>query len=157
LVIQRQTMAGKTNPVTVTIPSGKTQTVTLTQSSPGLWRGKLEITEPGLHRLNDGALTAVAAAGSADAREAADILATDKILAPVSKATGGGTAWLADGMPRLVKVSPGRQMAGSGWLGLKANGAYRVLSVSELPLFATLLSLGALLLAVCAMWYREGR
>ncbi len=157
LVIERQTMAATAKDVTVTLPSGKTGTVTLSQTSPGLWQGKLEVTEAGLHRLNDGSLAAVAAAGSADAREAADILATTKIIAPIAEATGGGTAWLADGMPRLVKVNEGRQMAGSGWLGLKANGAYRVLTIAELPLFATLLSLAALLLAVCAMWYREGR
>jgi hypothetical protein len=39
---------------------------------------------------------------------------------------------------------------------LKANGAYRVTAVSEVPLFASLLALGALLLAFCLMWYREG-
>ncbi len=157
LVIERQTMAATAKPVTVTLPSGKTESVTLSQTSPGLWKGKLDVTEAGLNRLSDGSLTAVAAAGSADVREAADILATDKILAPIAKATGGGVEWLEDGTPRLVKVNEGRQMAGFGWLGLKANGAYRVISVAELPLFATLLSLGALLLAVCAMWYREGR
>ncbi len=157
LVIERQTMANAADPVAVTLPSGKTETVVLSQTSPGLWQGKLEVSEAGLHRLNDGSLAAVAAAGSADARESANILATDKILEPFAKATGGGISWLGEGMPRLVKVNEGRQMAGSGWLGLKANGAYRVVSVAELPLFATLLSLGALLLAVCAMWYREGR
>ena len=60
-------------------------------------------------------------------------------------------------MPQLVKVEPGRQMAGSGWIGLRANDAHRVLAVSDTPLFATLLSLGVLLLAFSAMWYREGR
>ncbi len=157
LVVERQTMSGQANPVAVTLPSGKTETIALSVTSPGLWRGKLEVTEAGLHRLNDGSLSAVAAAGSADAREASDILATDKIMAPIAEATGGGIAWLADGMPRLVKVNDGRQMSGSGWLGLKSNGAYRVISVAELPLFATLLSLAALLLAICSMWYREGR
>ncbi|MGH6907336.1 MAG: hypothetical protein ACREDX_05695, partial [Aestuariivirga sp.] len=157
LVVERATMADKTNPVTVTLPSGKTATVALSEKAPGMWTGKLAIAEAGLHRLNDGRLDAMAAAGSADVREAADVLATDKILAPVAKATGGGVSWAADGMPRLVKVNKDRQMAGSGWLGLRANGAYRVVSIIALPLFATLLSLGALLLAVCAMWYREGR
>ena len=157
LVIERRTMAEKVNEVSVTLPSGKTQAVQLSQTSPGIWNGKLEVTEPGLHRLSDQLLDAVAAAGSADAREASDILATDKILNPIARATGGSTSWLADGMPRLVKVAKGRQMAGAGWLGLKSNGAYRVISVIEFPLFASLLSLGALLLAVCAMWYREGR
>ena len=85
----------------------------LSETTPGIWNGKLEVTEPGLHRLSDQLLDAVAAAGSAGAREASDILATDKILNPIARATGGSTSWLADGMPRLVKVAEGRQMAGN--------------------------------------------
>ncbi len=157
LVVERRTMGDKADPVTVTLPSGKTETVPLTEQSPGLWQGRIDITEAGLHRLSDGKLEAAAAAGDADAREASDIVATATKLQPVAWATGGGIAWLEDGMPRLVKVKPGRQMAGSGWIGLRDNGAYRVTAVTDIPLFATLLSLGALLLAVSAMWYREGR
>ena len=157
LVIERRTMADKADPVTVTLPSGKTATVPLNEVSPGRFQGSLPIEEAGLHRLGDGQLEAVAAAGSADAREVSSLVATPAILAPVAEATGGSVQWLEDGMPQFVKVQPGRQMAGSGWIGLKANGAHRVLAVSDIPLFATLLSLGALLLAFCAMWYREGR
>ena len=75
----------------------------------------------------------------------------------------GAAAWIATegsravSLPRLVKVAAGRAASGPGWLGFKANGAYRVLSVKAEPLFATLLGLGALLLAFCAMWFREGR
>ncbi len=157
LVIERRTMADQVAPVTVTLPSGKTAAVELTEQSPGQWQGRLDIAEPGLHRLADGKLEAVAAAGNADAREAADVIATANRLAPVAKATGGGIAWLEDGMPRVVKAAAGRQTSGAGWIGFKANGAYRVTAITEIPLFATLLSLGALLLVVCAMWYREGR
>jgi hypothetical protein len=157
LVIERRTMADTAAPVTVTLPSGKTASVALEQISPGRFQGKLAITEPGLHRLTDGTLEAVAAAGSADAREAADLIATDSVLAPVAKATGGGIAWLADGTPRLVKVASGRQTSGPGWLGLRSNGARRVISVSDFPLFATLVSLGLLLLGISGLWYREGR
>ena len=157
LVIERRTMADSAKPVTVTLPSGKPATVTLTQIAPGRFQGRLAITEPGLHRLTDGALSAVAAAGSADAREAQDLVASDAALAPLSKATGGGIAWTADGLPRLVKVAAGGSFSGSGWLGLRANGAYRVTAVSALPLSSLLASLGALLLLLCGMWYREGR
>jgi hypothetical protein len=67
--------------------------------------------------------------------------------------------WLEDfaGVPRLVKTTAGRQMAGSGWMGLKQNDAHRVRAIHELPLFSTLLSLGVLLLGFATMWYREGR
>ena len=159
LVIERRTIADQVAPVTVTLPSGKTETVTLAEQSPGLWVGRVEIKEAGLHRLGDGTLEAVAAAGNADPKETADIVATAARLAPVAQATGGGMFWLADynGLPRVLKVPAGRQMAGAGWLGLKENGVYRVRSLSEISLFSTLASLGLLLAAVCAMWRREGR
>jgi len=157
LVIERRTMADSANPVEVTLPSGKAETITLREVSPGRFQGSLPVTEAGLHRLADGKLVAVAATGSGDAREMANLLATTAVLAPVAQATGGSTSWLEDGMPQLVKVDAGRQMAGAGWIGLRANDSYRVQAVSDTPLFATLLSLAALLLALGATWYREGR
>ncbi len=157
LTIERRTMAEKAEPVTITLPSGATEIVALIEKSPGLWQGSMKVSQAGMHRLNDGKLEAVAAASSADAREVQDVLATAAKLAPVAAATGGGMAWLEDGMPGLIKISAGRNMAGSGWLGLKANNAYRVTAVNEFPLFASLLALGALLLGVCLMWTREGR
>ena len=157
LVIERHTMADTAASVTVTLPSGKTQELALNQTAPGQFQARLDIAEAGLHRLSDGTLEAVAAAGSADAREMSDLIATEKLLAPVAAATGGSLHWLEDGFPQLVKVATGRQASGSGWIGLRANGAYRVTAVTDIPLFATLLSLGVVLLGLCAMWYREGR
>lgn len=157
LIVERRTMAESAEPVEVTLPSGKTATVTLREVSPGRFQGSLPVTEAGLHRLADGKLMAVAATGSGDAREMANLRATTAVLDPVARSTGGGTAWIEDGMPQVVKVAAGRQMAGSGWIGLRANDSYRVEAVSDTPLFATLLSLAALLLALGGMWYREGR
>ena len=145
--------------MTVTLPSGAAKEVELQQSTPGVWRAGLKVTEPGIHRLSDGKLTAAVAIGSADPKETADPVATDARLAPVAKASGGGLYWLEDysSLPRIVKADAGRQMAGSGWLAFKANDAHRVRAVHELPLFSTLASLAALLMAFAAMWYREGR
>ncbi len=157
LVIERRTMADAAEPVTVTLPSGRNETVQLREVAPGRFTGTIPVTEAGLYRLADGKLVAVAAAGSADAREMSSLVATASILAPVAAGTGGSVSWLEDGMPQFVKVDAGRQMAGSGWMGLRANDAHRVLAVSDTPLFGTLLSLGVLLLAFSAMWYREGR
>jgi hypothetical protein len=159
LVIERRTMADKAEPVTVTLPSGKTERVDLVQQVPGVWQGRLKVAEAGIHRLSDGKLTAAVAIGSADPKETADPIATADKLAPATKATGGGEYWLEefDGNPRLAKVAPGRLMAGSSWMGLKQNGAYRVRAVSQIPLFSTLISLGLLLAGLGTMWYREGR
>ncbi|WP_395686374.1 hypothetical protein [Aestuariivirga sp.] len=157
LVIERRTMADTAEPVVVTLPSGRTETVKLREASPGRFQGVLPVTEAGLYRLSDGKLIAVAAAGSADAREMSSLIATAAVLAPIAAATGGGMHWLQDAMPRAVKVDPGRPMTGAGWIGLRANHAYRVTAVADTPIFATLLSLAVLLLGLGALWYREGR
>jgi hypothetical protein len=159
ITIERRTMADTTAPVTVTLPSGATRQVELKQVMPGVWRAGMPVTEPGIHRLSDGKLTAAVAIGSADPKETADPVATEAKLAPAAKASGGGLYWLEDysGLPRIGKADAGRQMAGSGWLAFKANDAHRVRAVHELPLFSTLGSLALLLMGFAAMWYREGR
>ncbi len=164
LVIQRNTMKDEAADVTVTLPSGKTETVKLSQARPGIWRGEIEATEAGLHRLSDGTLEAVAAVGSPDPRETTDLIATTSLLEPLAQSTRGAAQFMsADGtpatlsLPRLVKVGAGRDMAGPGWIGLKSNGAYRVLSIGSFALFSTLLALAALLALLSMMWYREGR
>ncbi len=156
LVIERRTMSDSADPVTVTLPSGKTETVKLEKVSPGRFDGAVPVTEAGLYRLADGKLMSVAAAGSGEAKEMANLRATADVLEPVAKASGGGFDWLEDGMPQVIKVSAGRQMAGAGWIGLRANDKFRVETVSDTPLFATLLSLAVILLAFAGMWYREG-
>ena len=123
---------------------------------------RLAVSEAGLHRLTDGKLSTVAAAGSADPRESGDVIATEALLRPVAEATGGAIAWLDNGsggvsVPRLAMVRPGRAMAGSGWLGLKANNSYRVREIERYSMFSSLLALALLLALISLMWYREGR
>jgi len=159
LVVQRRTMADAAKPVQIATPSGKNETLTLKQESPGVWAARMPVNEAGLYRLSDETLDAVAVIGNADPKETADVVATDEKLAPTIRSLGGGISWLADnnGLPRIVKVDPGRQSAGSGWLGLRANGAYRIRGLMDIPLFATMAALGLLLLVLTGMWYREGR
>ena len=163
VIIERRTMAEDAQPVDVTRPGGEAERVVLKSVEPGIWRGSIDVSEAGIHRLSDGILTSFVAVGSADPREAAEIHATEDKLRPVVEASGGGFAWLARSgsdrlsLPRLAKVKPGRAMHGSGWLGLKANGAYRVRAVEQISLFGTLLALAGLLSLICLMWYREGR
>ncbi|MBS0473339.1 MAG: hypothetical protein JSR60_19880 [Proteobacteria bacterium] len=157
IIAERHTMAPTAPPVTITYPSGKKETVTLTKVEPGLWRGKAKADELGLYRLTDGTLTAVAAAGPLNPKEVADMRATDTILTPVANATGGSVHWLADGMPDVRRVGAGGSASGASWIGLRANGAYRVTAVEQQPLLpawaALLLLLGTLLIA----WRVEGR
>jgi hypothetical protein len=157
IAIERRTMAASAKPVTLTAPSGKTSSVELTKTEPGLWSGAAKVSELGLYRLTDGTLSAVAASGPLNPKEVADMRATDSILAPLAKASGGSVHWLSDGLPSIRRVEPGARASGTDWIGLRQNGAYRVTSVQQEPLLpawlAVILLLGVLLLA----WRVEGR
>jgi hypothetical protein len=157
ITVERRSMASTVKPVTLTNPSGKTATLTLTKAEPGIWRANAKADELGLYRLTDGTLSAVAAAGPLNPKEVADMRATDAILKPLTQATGGSIHWLTDGVPDIRRVGPGDNAAGDDWIGLRANGAYRVTSVEQEPLLpawgALILLIGTLLLA----WRMEGR
>ncbi len=155
--LTRRTMAAETPPVTLTMPSGKTVTLPLTRVEPGIWRADTRAGELGLYRATDGILSTVTAAGPLNPKEVADMRATDEVLKPDAGASGGSVHWLEDGMPQIRRVGVGDTASGSGWIGLRANGAYRVTALEQEKLLpqwlALLLIVGALLLA----WKLEGR
>ena len=131
ITVERQTMADQPKPVTLTYPSGKQVTMALQSRARHVARHG-EADALGLYRLTDGTLNTVAATGPLNPKEVADMRATDAILKPVASATGGSVHWLADGgIPKIRRVPLGRTAAGDSWIGLRANGAYRVTSVSR--------------------------
>ncbi|HEX4027636.1 MAG TPA: hypothetical protein VHX18_08445 [Rhizomicrobium sp.] len=155
--ITRHTMAPQTPPVTLTLPSGKTQTLALTRAEPGIWRADAKADEMGLYRASDGILSTVTAAGPLNPKEVADMRATDEVLKPDAEATGGSVHWLEDGLPEIRRVGVGETASGDHWIGLRSNGAYRVTALEQQKLIpqwlALLIIAGALLLA----WRLEGR
>ena len=157
ITVERRTMAAAAKPVMLTYPSGKTATLTLAKIEPGIWRATAKADELGLYRLTDGTLTTVAAAGPLNPKEVADMRATDRILAPIAVVSGGSIHWLADGIPDVRRVGASGNAAGSNWMGLRANGAYRVTSVEQQPLLPAWASLLLLLGTLLFAWRIEGR
>jgi hypothetical protein len=156
--VERQTMAAQPAPVSLTVPSGKSSTLTLSKVEPGLWRATAKADELGLYRLTDGTLNVVTATGPLNPKEVADVRATDQILKPVARATGGSVNWLAKGgIPTIRRTAPNRLTAGDGWIGLRANGAYRVTAVEQQALLPAWLALILVLGTVLFAWRVEGR
>jgi hypothetical protein len=157
IAITRHTMNTTAAPVTLTMPSGKKTVLALKKTEPGIWRASAPAGEMGLYRASDNTLSTVTAAGPLNPKEVADMRATADILTPDAKASGGSVHWLADGVPDIRRVAPGDSASGRGWIGLRANGAYRVTALEQQKLLpqwlALLLIVGALLLA----WRLEGR
>ncbi len=155
--IARRSLDPVVAPVEVTAPSGAVRRVTLEDAGDGRATATLAVDEPGLYRLTDGRRSAMTVVGEVNPREFADLRATEEALAPLARATGGALAWLADAPPPAVRmVRPGRDTAGRGWIGLKANRDYVVTGIRRGPLMpewlVLLLGLGGLMLA----WRAEG-
>jgi hypothetical protein len=159
LTITRRTLEPDAHPVDLTDPDGQTQSVTMTAESGGRQVAVLPISKSGLYRITDGTRTALAAAGALNPIELADVRTTPERLQPAADATGGSVNWAGSGtaLPDIRRVRPGRDAAGQGWIGFRANGDYIVTGLKETELvpawLALVLALGTLILA----WRREGR
>ncbi len=162
LSIERRSIKDEVEPVTVTAPSGKEETVTLDKGERGVWQKTLTVSEQGVYRIASGTLASIVTVGNANARELAAVTATDAALSPLLSETGGGGFWLgrdganAQKLPRLVMLRGGHVMHGDDWLGLHKRDAYHVKGVRLFPLFSGLLALGLLLGMLAATWFREG-
>ena len=157
LTIIRRSLHEQVPPVTVTAPSGGQETVTLAPDGRGSSSVTLTARETGLYRIEDGQKRAMAAVGELNPPELSDLRATPEKLAAYVKATGGGIAWISDGVPDFRRTRPGRDSAGSGWFGMVRNSAYVVTGVRQVPLLPALLFLLLCAGTVMLAWWREGR
>ena len=157
LTVERVSLQPGGPDVTVTAPSGVTQSVRLAEAASGRQTGTADAKEIGVYKVSDGKLTTFAIAGSLDAPEFRDVLTTPDRLKPVADATGGSVHWLQDDPTIDVRRVPGgRSMAGGSWIGLRQNGGYTVSGVDQVPLLPPLLVLLITLAALVWAWRREG-
>jgi len=161
LTVQRQTMGDSVGEVTLTSPSGKTRSLTLSQTEPGVWRSTIEANELGLWRATDGTLSALANVGPANPREFTEVTSTADVIAPLANATGGDVVRIEDGsgvhLPRILGVRSGDTYKGDDWLGLRMRESSVVRGIGVLPVFAGLIGLLLLVGSLAATWMREGR
>lgn len=167
LDIRRQTMGDTAGPARVITPSGHTLDVPLALSEPGIFTGSIEVPEIGLYQVANGELTTLAHVGPINAPEFTDVVSTTDTLKAEAEATGGSVRRIQGGgllsgaasvtLPNIVPVSANANAAGRDWIGLKTTNDSVLKSVGRVPLFGGFLGLGVLLLAIGAMWYREGR
>ncbi|HKA70578.1 MAG TPA: hypothetical protein VKE26_02165 [Xanthobacteraceae bacterium] len=159
LMVRRQTMEDSVGEVTLTQPSGATQSLTLKATEPGLWTGSVDANELGLWRATDGKLTALINVGPANPREFAEVTSTTDVLATLANATGGDVRRLTGGtgVPRVLAVRSTDTFKGDDWIGLKMRDASVVRGIGVLPVFAGLIGLLLLVGSLAATWAREGR
>ncbi|MBS0245033.1 MAG: hypothetical protein JSR61_00320 [Proteobacteria bacterium] len=163
MTVQRQTMADGVADVTLTSPSGKSQTLKLSAAEPGLWRAHVPANELGLWRATDGKLTALVNVGPANPREFQEVTSTTQTLGKLADATGGSVRRLASGndaaidVPRVVPVRTASTYKGDDWIGMKMRDVSVVRGIGVLPVFTGLIGLLLLVGSLALTWAREGR
>ncbi len=157
VLIERRTLADGVPPVTATSPSGATSEVTLTETAPGRWQGRIDDAENGVWRLENGDQSGVAVVGPSAPKEFADPVSTGDVLAPLAAATRGGIKRLEDGLPDVRLVREGRVADGRGWIGLADREAYQLRDIRQVDLAPGWLTLFLAAGLVFAAWRVEGR
>jgi hypothetical protein len=141
-------------------PTGARQTAAFSAAGPGLYRAVFPTRTEGLYEIRLGRLTAFAALGPANPKEAAALTATDTILAATLSASGGVAVFAGeDGarFPEVRRVGANEAAAGAGWLGLKRREAYTVSAAAAQPLGPGLAWALAGFLLLLFSWRREAR
>ncbi len=158
LAIERRSITdSQGGTVTVTDPDGKQSQVPLTPNGPGRFEAHVPAPNPGVWQVAGAGQTAYAAAGPANPLELADLRATASLIAPLASASGGSVHFLdPEGAPELRRVEPGRDQAGSAWIGLPRRHDYLVTGIASLPLLPPWLALPLILGLAVVAWRREG-
>lgn len=163
LEVLRRSLKPVNRPVHVETPGGGAIEVPLKDRGDGTAAGSRPVERPGLYRVTDGPLNAMAAIGSLNPREMADVRTTDRHAQPAVRAWGGSVVWLGEtGVPEIRRVDPDRRVAGAGgvsghWIGLRRNGDYIVTGIRDIPLMAGFVALLLALLPMLIGWRREGQ
>jgi hypothetical protein len=160
LRVARHAFSGEPGSASVTAPSGAVTDVPLLRKDATMAEGALPSREPGLWKAEADGQTAWAAVGPTSAKEAADLAATDKLMRPVARATGGNFIELGErpaaGQPSVQRVRDGAS-APAGTIGIPLRGGYTVTSARTEPLGPGLLWVAFGFLIMILAWRREAR
>ena len=167
LVIERRTMADNVGALSLTSPSGAKQSVTLEQVGPGLWRREIPISELGLYRVDDGALTGFASVGPANPLEFQDVLSSTNPLSTLSAASGGSVRRIAPAtssasavtvtLPSIIRTTGTGPLSGSDFIALRDTQSSVVRGTALWPLLLGLAGLALLLAGLLGPWLVESR
>jgi len=158
LAIERRTLTDGVQKVTVQKPDGTSETVTLSKTGGGVYRGSSKSAGLGAYRLSSGDVSTITAIGALNPKEYMELQATQTLLAPLVTTSGGGQymTGLNSNLPGIRRVKPNAKTTDNTWMGLIANNDYTVRSSQRSPLVPGWLFFVLALLCLATAWWREG-
>jgi len=159
LAIERRTLEDKAQSVVVEKPDGTKETVSLSKTANGIYRGSVKSAGQGAYRLSSGDVSTVTAIGALNPKEYAQLQPTTQLLTPLAEGTGGGlfATALSGDVPAIRRVKAGKTLKGDNWMGLIAHEDYAVTASKRSPLAPGWLFFALALLAMGGAWLREGK
>ena len=159
LAIERRTLEDRAQVVTLQKPDGTKETIRLSKTANGVYRGSAKSVGKGAYRLASGDVTTITAIGSLNPKEYAKLQPTTEILSPLAEATGGGIfpTELTANLPTIRRIKSGQSSKGADWMGLVAHEDYAVRSSKRSPLAPGWLFFVLSLIAMSGAWLREGK
>jgi hypothetical protein len=145
--------------VQMTKPDGKMEEIKLESTPEGILRADIKAELLGIYSFEDAdGQKAYAVSGDLNPPELSGVRTTEDLMKPLSDASGGGMAWMANTpRPNVRFYSDGRMFGGGNNIIFRRNNAYDVKGVEEKPVLPAPLLALALLMLVTFVWWREGR
>ena len=159
LAIERRSLEDKSQAVIVEKPDGTKETVRLSKTDNGIYRGSVKSAGQGAYRLASGDVTTITAIGSLNPKEYAKLQPTMETLLPLAEGTGGGLfpMGLNANVPDIRRVKTGKTTKDVNWMGLIAHEDYAVRSSKRSPLAPGWIFFLLALLSIGGAWLREGK
>lgn len=159
LAIERRTLEDRSQTVLVEKPDGSKETVRLSKTANGVYRGSVKSAGQGAYRLSSGEVSTISAIGALNPKEYTKLLPTTDILQPLADGTGGGLfpQGLTGAVSEIRRVKAGKPAASENWMGLIAHEDYAVTASQRSPLAPGWLFFILALLAMGGAWLREGK
>lgn len=158
--VELRTLLDTAPPLQIETPEGLILEPEWTRVEDGVFKAETQIDQLGLYRAQAGGLESVTLNGPANPKEYADLQSTTEVMAPYSKASGGGVFRINDAasnVPDIRNVTARASATGSNWMGLRERGAYAVRSSTSQPLLPGIFAAALLILLMMLAWRREGR
>lgn len=146
LEIERRSLhGGAPGAARITDPSGKTTSLAFSRTAPGRYVAHQPARGAGVWRVQAAGMTAYAGVADDDPAEQNDLAASDRIMAPIARHSGGRIVWLG-------------KTPDPGWAGLlRPRYAALVTGARDMTILPAIPAAIAALLLLAGAWWRERR
>ncbi|MCK5374798.1 MAG: hypothetical protein KAJ40_05895, partial [Alphaproteobacteria bacterium] len=160
ITVKKQSFGKSEETISVQMPGGEVNLATLKlneQDDTLSYRTTAQ--ELGIYAFQDvQGMRKFAIIGDINPPELSGVITTPDLMAPLIKASGGTSIWIADTPhPTIRSYKKTHNYGEKDWLALRQNGDFTIMRVKDIALLSEWLSLLILFSALLFLWWKEGQ